>query len=46
MNFFKLIRLDSPLLKKNIAPKSFNLFRALAEVRDMVDLPVPAIPFN
>jgi hypothetical protein len=45
-NLDKFPRLTSPLLKKKLAPRSPCLHRDQATVREMVDFPVPALPFN
>jgi hypothetical protein len=36
----------SPLLKKKLAPSDLVSLKDFAIVREMVDFPVPAIPFN
>ena len=41
-----LPRSRSPLLKKKLAPRTPLLANDCATVRDMVDFPVPAIPFS
>lgn len=45
-SFFAFPRFSSPLLKKKLAPSNFFSFNWPATVRDTVDFPVPAIPFN
>lgn len=45
-NFVAFPRSASPLLKKKLAPGCLFCLKDKATVRDMVDFPVPAIPFN
>ncbi|CAG2000212.1 unnamed protein product [Fusarium graminearum] len=46
INLFRLPLSISPLLKKKLAPRSPRFDRAQAIVREIVDFPVPAIPFS
>ena len=39
-------RSRSPLLKKKLAPRALRSLKRVATVREMVDLPVPALPFS
>jgi hypothetical protein len=45
-SFLAFPRSPSPLLKKKLAPNDLDWLNDVAIVREMVDFPVPAIPFN
>lgn len=45
-NFFAFPRSPLPLLKKKVAPRWSVSLSNFATVRDIVDFPVPAIPFS
>jgi hypothetical protein len=45
-NFLALPLSPSPLLKKKLAPRTLLSLKYLAIVREIVDLPVPALPFS
>lgn len=45
-SFIAFPRSPSPLLKKKLAPSDLAWLKDFATVREIVDFPVPAIPFN